>query len=63
MRAPGSPQSTAGRRQNNMQADAMCIGYAMVLKMQLKFPFIFSVNFIQHNYMQTTHCTKGVSQE
>ena len=46
-----------------MQADAMCIGYAMVLKMQLKFPFIFSVNFIQHNYMQTTHCTKRVSQD
>ena len=41
----------------------MGIGYAMLLKMQLKSPFIFSANFIQHNYMQTTHCTKGVSQD
>ena len=36
----------------------MCIRYAMLLKMQLKSPSIFSVNFIQHNCMQTTHCTK-----
>ena len=34
-----------------MQADAMCIDSAMLLKVQLKSHLL--------KYMQTTHCTKG----